>query len=71
MDHHQRELRRAAAKAFVESLDQLAVCFEAESPAAQPVRNVRSVSASEIGNLHELEDAAADIEQFMQAKIDL
>jgi hypothetical protein len=29
MDYHQQEQRRAAAKAFKESLDQLAVCFQA------------------------------------------
>lgn len=29
MDYHQQEQRRAATKAFKESLDQLAVCFQA------------------------------------------
>jgi hypothetical protein len=35
MDHHQRELRRAAAEAFNESLDQLAMCFQPEEAAPE------------------------------------
>ncbi len=62
MDHQQRELRRAAAQAFAESLNKLeqTLC----PPDAEPV------IAAPI-SLLDLEQAVADIEQFMQAKEDV
>lgn len=55
----QRELRRAAAEKFMESLDQLESRLIASEPrdANQPPAPVEPIA---------LEDAAADIEQFMQ-----
>ncbi len=76
MDNSQRALRRAAAEAFSQSLEQLGGCFEPESEAiaAQPfeAQSVRADSApqppteTEITSLQALEDAAADIEQLFQ-----
>lgn len=71
MDQDQRELRRAATEAFIESLDQLVDCLEAKeilSEQAQKAKKPQSVSRIESVSLQRLEDAAADIEQFMQAK---
>jgi hypothetical protein len=61
MDHQQRELRRAAAQAFAESLNKLeqTLCAPEEKPLPVP-----EVPLS----LLDLEQAVADIEQFMQAK---
>ncbi|MBW4539337.1 MAG: hypothetical protein KME43_09335 [Myxacorys chilensis ATA2-1-KO14] len=61
----QQELRRAAAKAFMESLDKLQETLsESEAktkaqPTAAPAMPVQ---------LEEFEQAVADIEQFMQSK---
>ncbi|MER3433642.1 MAG: hypothetical protein C4288_09440 [Leptolyngbya sp. ERB_1_1] len=59
MDRQQRELRRAAAQAFTESLNKLeqALCIP-EAELSQEVAN------SSI----DLEQALADIEQFIQEK---
>jgi hypothetical protein len=64
----QRELRRAAAKAFIESLDKLqeTLCApEEETVETQPL-----VVAQEPPDdkLKEWEQAVADIERFMQSK---
>lgn len=64
----QQELRRAAAKAFIESLDKLqeTLCSsEQEALKSQPI-----VAAQELPELQleEFEQAVADIEQFMQSK---
>jgi hypothetical protein len=64
----QQELRRAAAKAFIESLDKLqeTLCpSEKEALKSQPI-----VAAQELPELQleEFEQAVADIEQFMQSK---
>jgi hypothetical protein len=71
MDHHQQELRRAATEAFFESLDQLQETLgvdglpiptspKKEPPPVEP-------DCPEI-SLASLEQAVADIEQFMQAQ---
>lgn len=72
MDDSQQTLRRAAAKAFSQSLDQLSVCFEpdgeanlATQPLTQPERSDAGRAAShQTTTLQALEDAAADIEQL-------
>jgi hypothetical protein len=74
MDDSQRALRRAAAEAFSQSLDQLGGCFVAESEAiaAQPFEaesvspHLPRSSAPEATPLQALEDAAADIEQLFK-----
>ncbi|NDJ16640.1 hypothetical protein [Myxacorys almedinensis] len=61
----QRELRRAAAKAFMESLDKLQETLsESETKTeAQPM-----TAPAMPKQLEEFEQAVADIEQFMQSK---
>lgn len=74
MDHHQRELRCAAAKAFMESLDQLAGCLDSDDLAISTSPAEASPTAPSVGvtkavtNLQALEAAAADIEAFIQAQ---
>jgi hypothetical protein len=70
MDQHQRELRRAADQAFLESLNHLGVSlqvsegsFDGESeplPIASLQKTVPPI------DLEDLEDAAADIENYMK-----
>lgn len=74
MDQHQRELRRAAAEAFFESLDKLqeTLCTDDQPIQVAPEAN-KEVSKSDHESssetsLESLEQAVADIEQFMQAK---
>lgn len=75
MDLQQQDARRAAARAFIESLDKLqeTLCSDAgravisEPKAVEKVTNSPSENPLEI-NLDTLEQAVADIEQFMQAK---
>ena len=79
MDQSQEE-RQAAAEAFIESLNQLENLQSAESdgssacagqPASpipdRPIQPYQPPKAASI-SLNALEDAAADIEQFMQAR---
>ena len=61
MDQEQRELRRAAAQAFIESLDKLQ-----ETLCASEANN--EVVAAPQGQLVDFEKAVEDIEQFMEAK---
>lgn len=75
MDQHQRELRRASAKAFLESLDQLNETLHAPAPTPKPIpaRPTPAPSSPKKTKprqftLAELEDALADIEQFMENK---
>lgn len=72
MDHHQQELRRAAAEAFAKSLDQLSHRLAESDPtphgkshAAQPIK-AQSSEKIEAIKFEDLAAAAADIEQFMQ-----
>jgi len=64
MDRQQRELRRAAAQAFTESLNKLeqTLCTPEEQP---------SLEAEVLSSSIDLEQALADIEQFMQEKEEL
>ncbi|HEY9625299.1 MAG TPA: hypothetical protein V6C78_33565 [Crinalium sp.] len=68
MDQSQQELRRAAAKAFMESLDQLGKRLASEDEAkgskTPPARKETPQGLS----VQELEDAAKDIEQFINAQ---
>ncbi len=74
MDLQQQNARRAAARAFIESLDELqeALCSEAGQATPEPevveaVINPPPKTSVEI-NLDLLEQAVADIEQFIQTK---
>lgn len=73
MDQQRQEARRAAAKAFLESLDKLQETFKpAEPPANAPVAEPRVVTPSArrkpMFDLAALEDAAADIERYMHSQ---
>lgn len=70
MDQRQQQLRHAAAKAFIESLDQLHETLQTAD--RQPVQ-LQKHTASEPDtrpldkfDLSSFEQAAADIEQFME-----
>lgn len=74
MNQQQRNLRHAAAEAFIESLDQLQQTLQpADSqpvvpPRAAPVKRTDSASSSSAQfDLGSFEQAVADIEQFIQA----
>lgn len=72
MDQPQQDLRLTAAKAFKESLEQLQQTLQAaEEPsvpsAPQPSTTPRRSTPLRF-DLHSFEQAAADIEQFMQAR---
>jgi hypothetical protein len=84
MDQSQQALRHAAAQAFIESLDQLATCFESAdlapefvqssptpSSPTQPEVDQQHPSSNAIHSqvLQSLEDAAADIDQFIQSRL--
>lgn len=66
MDQSQRELRHSAAAAFLESLEQLE--RQLQSAAEAPAEAERQASGAETIDLDDLADAAADIEQFIQAQ---
>lgn len=68
MNQHQQELRRAAAKAFIESLDQLHESLQtSDSSANQPQNNPSPSSNSNAPkfDLSSFEQAVADIEEFI------
>jgi hypothetical protein len=75
MESNQRELRRAASRAFIESLDKLheALAIEATPPpqkrsnghASEPIRPQPKVGSFDLDTL---EQAVEDIEQFMQSR---
>jgi hypothetical protein len=77
MEQHQNELRRAAARAFAESLDQLQKTLQAEGrplttaptqpEAAPPVSNSNHSTPTRPA-LADWEAAVADIEQFIEAR---
>lgn len=56
MDHHQQELRRAAAQAFADSLNKLEQALCSSEDQLTPS-----------SSLSDWEQAVADIEQFVQA----
>ncbi|MBD2461841.1 hypothetical protein H6G89_12360 [Oscillatoria sp. FACHB-1407] len=75
MNQSQQELRRAAAKAFMESLDQLGMSLSSPeeevseakpAPASHAKTAPQKPPASASLTVEELEDAVADIEQFIQ-----
>lgn len=69
MDQHQQELRQAAARAFVQSLDQLQETLQTSDEQSIPVEHSqpdRAESRSFQFDLNSLEQAVADIEQFME-----
>lgn len=76
MDNHQRELRRDAARSFFESLDKLQDNLQLgdRQPAkSQEPSGMGSQSKPQRGraarfDLADLEQAAADIEQFFQER---
>ncbi len=74
MDLQQQDARRAAARAFIESLDKLqeTLCSDADKtviPRSDAVEIVDSPAENAVEiNLDTLAQAAADIEQFMQSK---
>lgn len=81
MDQSQQELRRAAAKAFQESLEQLGQSLKAENeaneangiaPVVVPNQQSHSLPAQPAKeptiDVKALEEAAADIEEFMRSK---
>lgn len=70
MDQRQQELRHAATKAFIESLDQLHETLQpADLDSTHPQKSIASkpeaCSPNEF-DLSSFEQAAADIEQFME-----
>jgi hypothetical protein len=77
MDQHQHEQRQTAAKAFIDSLEQLGMSLHLDdkqaeaSTSASPSLN-RPAPSQEVDcspiDVELLEAAAADIEQFIQAK---
>lgn len=73
MDHDQQELRNAANKAFMDSLEELEKTLGCDRPPpAPPVRSQqKKASPPPLPppiNLEALEAAAADIEQYMNAQ---
>jgi hypothetical protein len=76
MDQHQQDLRRAAAQAFMESLDQLqetlcpaeaetAECSEDDIPT---VIEFMELPLSDEDDALDFEQAVADIDRFMQSQ---
>ncbi|MGA7935443.1 MAG: hypothetical protein WCA35_17970 [Kovacikia sp.] len=76
IDQHQRELRRAAARKFFESLDQLQERLQTtdNQPINQPISPPtpppadKGTSESFQFDLNAFEQAAADIEAYIQQK---
>lgn len=75
MNHHQRDLRKEAAKAFIDSLDQLQDVLGSEASQkatkASPMISGRPSQPQKANpplDSADLEQAAADIEAFIQIK---
>ncbi|HIK56871.1 MAG TPA: hypothetical protein IGS37_17120 [Synechococcales cyanobacterium M55_K2018_004] len=67
MNQSHHELRRAAARAFMESLDQLGTRLAAEGAEGGVVPTREKLDTQRTRYLvRELEDAVADIERFTQ-----
>lgn len=73
MNPSQQELRRAAAKAFMESLDQLGTSLTSAEEPLEPTSATQKTTAeteaianSKTISVEALEEAVADIEQFIQ-----
>ena len=76
-DDYQKDLRRASAQSFFQSLDELFDHIESNSsPAAEPQSRYPQAKSSSPPkqarpakiNLSDFEDAIADLEQFLQNK---
>ena len=69
MNQHQQDVRRAAARAFNESLDQLCQSLEApSSPAITPPPESQAMATDDSPlafDLYSFEQAVADIEAFI------
>lgn len=63
MDSDSQQLRRSAAKAFLEALDQLAVSLQLDGAATSPASSVPTAHPC---SGQALEEAAADIERYLQ-----
>jgi len=71
MDSHQQELRRAATEAFFESLDKLQETLNVDGqplPVPPPKTAPNQGESEPEISLATLEQAVADIEQFMQTR---
>lgn len=69
MNHTQQELRRNAAQSFMESLEQLGQSLaEPENAPQQPTSKSGQDKAAALAYEKALEEAAADIEQFIRSK---
>jgi hypothetical protein len=74
MDHGSQELRRAAEEAFMQAIAQLETTLQlpdevTDPPTASPkITQQPADSANSTFDLSALADAAADIEQFIQAQ---
>jgi hypothetical protein len=75
MDRDQQDLRRASARAFFESLDQMNELARAQDKSQNTKPNPQSTGSAAkqkkpkaTFSFAELEEAIADIEQFMQSK---
>jgi Tfp pilus assembly protein PilE len=74
MDQGSQELRRAAAEAFMQAIAQLETTLQLPNEVTDPTtaspRNAQQQadSANSTFDLNALADAAADIEQFIQAQ---
>jgi ABC-type uncharacterized transport system involved in gliding motility auxiliary subunit len=67
MGQQQRELRRAANRAFLESLDQLQATLHSSDSRIDPLLN-ESIAAERPIDLNILEQAVTDIDEFMQRR---
>ncbi|MGI0490728.1 hypothetical protein ACN4EG_02865 [Alkalinema pantanalense CENA528] len=70
MGQHQKHLRRAAAQAFMNSLNQLEQTLCSEEPGPQVLSQPICPPVDTAITPEELDDAVADIEQFMQYQDD-
>lgn len=70
MGQHQKHLRRAAAQAFMNSLNQLEQTLCSEEPGPQVLSQPIRPSVDAAITPAELDEAVADIEQFMQCQDD-
>jgi hypothetical protein len=76
MDRDQQDLRQASARAFFESLDQMNELARAQEKSQKAKPNPQSTGSTPAKqkkpkaafSFAELEDAIADIEQFMQSR---
>lgn len=68
MDRSQRELRRAANQAFMESLNHLGMSLPVSEDESELVTPAEPTKPTLPIDLEDLEAAVADIEKYMQTK---